>query len=158
MPSIHPWRPPCFFFYADTSRKLRCVVYISNIEIVHIDKFFLFWSVSHRTRSFVYRYRIEPDCDSDIRCPMSNASQRLAYQRTVAPDVSPPHYCERWGWGGRRGCTQAGGGGEFTHVMHGRNRVTVDPRIPTMPGWNTSGFRRPGTHCSHQAQSAVGWS
>ena len=23
-----------------------------------------------------------------------------------------------------------------THVMHGRSRMTLDPRIPTMPGWN----------------------
>ena len=27
-----------------------------------------------------------------------------------------------------------------THVMHGRSRMTVDPRIPTMPGQSTSGF------------------
>ena len=28
--------------------------------------------------------------------------------------------------------------------MHGRSRMTIDPRIPTMPGWSTSGFHRPG--------------
>ena len=32
---------------------------------------------------------------------------------------------------GREGCT---------HVMHGRSRMTIDPRTPTMPGRSTSGF------------------
>ena len=27
--------------------------------------------------------------------------------------------------------------------MHGRSRLTIDPRIPTMPGRSTSGFHRP---------------
>ena len=31
-------------------------------------------------------------------------------------------------------------GAGCTHVMHGRSRMTIDPRIPTMPGRNTSGF------------------
>ena len=30
-------------------------------------------------------------------------------------------------------------------VMHGSSRMTIDPRIPTMPGQSTSGFHRPGT-------------
>ena len=29
----------------------------------------------------------------------------------------------------------------------GCTRITIDPRIPTMPGWSTSGFDRPGRHC-----------
>ena len=33
--------------------------------------------------------------------------------------------------------------------------LTTDPRIPTMPPWSTSGFYRPGKHCSHHARSAV---
>ena len=40
-------------------------------------------------------------------------------------------------------------------VMHGRSRMTIDPRIPTMPGRITLGFHRPGGHCLHQARSAV---
>ena len=28
--------------------------------------------------------------------------------------------------------------------MCGRSGTTIDLRIPTMPGWNTSGFHRPG--------------
>ena len=32
--------------------------------------------------------------------------------------------------------------------MHGRSRVAVDPRIPTMPGRGVSGFHRPGTDTS----------
>ena len=39
--------------------------------------------------------------------------------------------------------------------MHGRSRVTIDPRTPTMPGRSTSGFHRPGRHCLHQARSVV---
>ena len=37
----------------------------------------------------------------------------------------------------------------------GRSRMTINPRIPTMPGRSTSGFHQPGRHCLHQAQSAV---
>ena len=32
-------------------------------------------------------------------------------------------------------------GGGYTHVMRGRSRMTINPRIPTMPGRSTSGFR-----------------
>ena len=28
--------------------------------------------------------------------------------------------------------------------MHGRSRMTIDPRIPTMLGRSTSGFHQPG--------------
>ena len=38
---------------------------------------------------------------------------------------------------------------------HGRSRMTVDPRTPTMPGQSTSGFHRPGRHCLRQGRSAV---
>ena len=31
--------------------------------------------------------------------------------------------------------------------MHGRSRMTIDPRIPAMPGRSTSGFHRPGRPC-----------
>ena len=40
-------------------------------------------------------------------------------------------------------------------LMHGRSRITVDPRIPTMPRRSMSGFHRPGRHCLHQARSAM---
>ena len=45
------------------------------------------------------------------------------------------------------GWVPGGEGWEGTHVMRGRSRITVDPRIPTMPGRSTSGFYRPGRHC-----------
>ena len=32
------------------------------------------------------------------------------------------------------------GGGECTHGVHGRSGMTVDPRIPTMPGRSTWSF------------------
>ena len=30
------------------------------------------------------------------------------------------------------------------NLMHGRSRMIIDPRIPTMPGRSMSGFHRPG--------------
>ena len=49
-----------------------------------------------------------------------------------------------------------GSGGGDTHGMHGRSRITIDPRTPTMPGRGAGRvFHRPGRHCSHQARSAV---
>ena len=47
------------------------------------------------------------------------------------------------------------GGGGYTQFVHGRSRMTIDPRIPTIPGRSTSGFHQPGRHCLHQARSAV---
>ena len=55
---------------------------------------------------------------------------------------------------GRRG----GGGllrGGATQFVHGRSRMTIDPRIPVLPGRSTSGFHQPGRHCLHQVRSAV---
>ena len=31
--------------------------------------------------------------------------------------------------------------------MRGGSRDAVDPRMPTIPGWSTSGFYQPGRHC-----------
>ena len=53
----------------------------------------------------------------------------LAFRVAVQKRNRPFCYC--------RG--QAGGGGVFI-IMHGRSRMTMDPRIPTMPGRSTSGF------------------
>ena len=36
------------------------------------------------------------------------------------------------------------GGVGCTQFVHGRSRMTLDPRIPTMPGRSTSGFHQPG--------------
>ena len=47
------------------------------------------------------------------------------------------------------------GGGGVLDIMHGRNRMTVDPRIPTMSGRSSSGLHRPGRCCLPQARSAV---
>ena len=33
-----------------------------------------------------------------------------------------------------------GGGGRGSQFVHGRSRMTIDPRIPTVPGRSTSGF------------------
>ena len=51
----------------------------------------------------------------------------------------------------RRGGEGGRGGG--TRFVHGRSRMTIDPRIPTMPGRSTWGFHHPGRHCLHQARS-----
>ena len=45
------------------------------------------------------------------------------------------------------------GGG--THYHAWSYYMTIDPRIPTMPGWRASGFYRPGRHCLHQGRSAA---
>ena len=42
--------------------------------------------------------------------------------------------------------------------MHGRSRMTIDPRIPTMPGRSTSGFHQPGRHCLTKRPTVPGWS
>ena len=47
------------------------------------------------------------------------------------------------------------GEGVCAQFVHGRSRMTIDPRIPTMPGRSTSGFHQPDRHCLHQARSAV---
>ena len=53
-------------------------------------------------------------------------------------------------------CRERGGQrGGCTQFAHGRSRMTIDPRILTMPGRSTSGFHQPGRHCLHQARSAV---
>ena len=45
-----------------------------------------------------------------------------------------------------------------TQFVHGRSRMTIDPRIPTMPKRSPSGFHQPSRHGLHQARSAVGCS
>ena len=47
------------------------------------------------------------------------------------------------------------GGGGGAQFVHGRSRMTIDPRTPTMPRRSTSGFCQSGKHCLHQARSAV---
>ena len=48
-----------------------------------------------------------------------------------------------------------GGGGQGTQFVHGRSRMTIDPRIPTVSGRSRSGFHQPGRHCLRRARSAV---
>ena len=43
-----------------------------------------------------------------------------------------------------------GGGEGGTQFVHGRSRMAIDPRIPTLPERSTSGFHQPGRHCLHQ--------
>ena len=50
---------------------------------------------------------------------------------------------------------RGGGGGGGTQVVRGRSRMTLDPRVPTMPGRSTSDFHQPGRYCLHQARSAL---
>ena len=45
-----------------------------------------------------------------------------------------------------------GGCAHNNGIMHGRSRMTIDPRIPTMPGRSTSGFGRIGRHCLLQSR------
>ena len=48
-----------------------------------------------------------------------------------------------------------GGGRGNPRIMYGYSRMTVEPRIISMPGRSTSGFHRSGRLCLHQARSAV---
>ena len=48
-----------------------------------------------------------------------------------------------------------GGGGGVLDIMHGRSRMAMDPRIPTMSGQSASGFHRSGIRRLHKARSAV---
>ena len=57
--------------------------------------------------------------------------------------------------GSRRQGTAGEGRGGRTQFVHGRSRMAIGPRIPTMPGRSTSDFHQPGRHCLHQARSAV---
>ena len=50
------------------------------------------------------------------------------------------------------GGVQSGWGGR---VMHSRSRMTIDLRIPTIPGRSTSYFHRPSVHGYHQARRGV---
>ena len=50
---------------------------------------------------------------------------------------------------GKRERVEGGEGG-------GCSRMTIDPRIPTMPGRGTLGFHRPGRRCLHQAGGGGG--
>ena len=43
------------------------------------------------------------------------------------------------------------GGGGYSIFMHGRSRMIIDTRIPTMPGQSMPGFNPPGRHCLHKA-------
>ena len=51
------------------------------------------------------------------------------------------------GWGGGRGVLDRR---DVLDLMHGRSRMIIDLRIPTIPGRGMSGFHRPGRHCLHQ--------
>ena len=46
-------------------------------------------------------------------------------------------------------------GGRLLDITHGRSRMTIDPRISTIPGRSSPGFHRPGRHCLHQVRSTV---
>ena len=50
------------------------------------------------------------------------------------------------------GAEENGGArGGVPDIIHGSSRMTIDPRIPAVPGRSTSGNHRPGRHCLHQA-------
>ena len=92
---------------------------------------------------------------------MTTSSRHLRSDNTggrqeaaIDGNVVNPFRRKGWRRGGRKGVDGWGGGG-CTQFVYGRSRITIDPRIPTMPGRSTSGFYQPGRQCLHQARSAV---
>ena len=81
---------------------------------------------------------------ADIACTKHDGTARCSASR-MEEELNPTKSHS----GGEGGCIQ---------FVHGRSRMTIDPRIPTMPGRSTSGFHHPGRHCLRQARSAVGCS
>ena len=63
-------------------------------------------------------------------------------RRSTSPSSSTPSSFARY-----VAFFQRGGGGGYLFITHGRSRMTIDPRIPTMLGRSTSGFHRSGRHC-----------
>ncbi|CAM9709040.1 unnamed protein product, partial [Laminaria digitata] len=67
--------------------------------------------------------------------PSENSRRSISEVGVVAATtVSNPEYETRQCWGG----------GGVIIIMHGGSRMTMDPRIPTVPGRSMKGFHRPG--------------
>ena len=83
----------------------------------------------------------------------ARASGERTRRKAAGVSQSPPSGNDeskvRGGGGGGRG-----GGGRI-QCLHGGSRMTINPRIPTIPGRSTSGLHQPDRHCLHQARSAV---
>ena len=112
-------------------------------------------------RSFLRASRTASSAPSEYCAPPADASWSNPSQlslresaRSIPPDtkdntlamLAVPSFrtrgdSERSGGGGRRGI----------HFMHSRNRMTVDPLLPTMPGQSMPGFLRPNRLRMHQA-------
>ena len=84
-----------------------------------------------------------------VDLPSERASERAREHRGEGKERLPREIRWRWGRGGK---VEEGG---VPDIMHGHSRMTIDPRIPTMPRQSTSGFHRPGRQCMHQARRAV---
>ena len=83
--------------------------------------------------------------------------QKLTDARRVREslDVLQPPNRETFLELGRKECFMVWEGRGCSNVMHGRSRMIIDPRVPTMPRRSTSGFYGSGRRCLHQARSAV---
>ena len=62
--------------------------------------------------------------------------------RRPRPPLVPPLLSSRAGLDSWRAARLAGRRG-YTNVIHGRSRMTIDHRIPTVPGWSSSSFTNP---------------
>ena len=80
----------------------------------------------------------------------SSLSATMGGRQVVVQVISQGLPVARGGSGGEE--RRRGGGG--TQFVHGRSRMTIDLRIPTMPGRSTSSFHQPGRKCLHQARSS----
>ena len=99
----------------------------------------------YRTISSVYRYDVATVLlVAYILC----RGKKMSKQRKRRIQHRPPDQAY-----GRR--AEGEGVWGVLSFVHGRSRMTIDPRIPAMPGRGTSGFRQPGSHCFTKRESAV---
>ena len=58
--------------------------------------------------------------------------------------------------GGRAGGRDGGGREGVTHLVYGRSRMTINPRIRILPGWSTSVFHQADLVCARNGEGGGG--
>ena len=104
-------------------------------------------ATKERPRTYSRR-RVQDTRDEEQSSSESAASHRMCYQPSNMFFFRGHSYVRALAHAFTCACARKRGkrGGGLLIMMHGRSRMTIDPRIPTMPGRSTSGFHRPGRH------------